>query len=258
MAWDVAEYEAFRDERARPFVDLVSHVANTQVRNVLDLGCGTGELTAGLTGRWPDARIVGVDSSSEMLAAAAARAQGDRLRFVAGDVRSYVPDEPPDVIVSNAVLHWVPDHGPLLARLVAMLAPGGTLAVQMPANFDAASHILIAEAAADGPWAGKLAGVTRNAAVHPLSFYAETLLAAGLSVDAWETVYLHVLPGDDAVLTWIKGTALRPVLARLEEAERPRFLDTVAAKLRAAYPRSAHGTLFPFRRIFFVARKEVR
>lgn len=258
MAWDVAQYETFRDERARPFVDLLARVPGARVRSAIDLGCGTGELTRGLLERWPDARIVGVDSSDEMLAAAAPRAVVGRLRFVRGDARSYVPDEPPDLIVSNAVLHWVPDHGPLLARLIAMLAPGGTLAVQMPANFDAASHMLILETAADGPWADKLARVAHHAAVHTLSFYAELLLEAGLAVDAWETVYLHVLPGDDAVLSWVKGTALRPVLALLDEAEKPRFVAAYAARLRAAYPRAAHGTLFPFRRIFFVARKEGR
>lgn len=257
MAWDVAQYETYRDERARPFIDLVSRIPNARPRTVIDLGCGTGELTRGLLDRWPDARIVGVDNSAEMLAAAAPRAVEGRLRFVAGDARSYAADEPVDVLLSNAVLHWVPDHAPLLERLVAQLAPGGTLAVQMPSNFDAASHMLIAETAADGPWAAKLAGAAHHAAVHPLPWYGERLLAAGLEVDAWETVYLHVLRGDDAVLEWVKGTALRPVLALLTAEERPRFLDAYGARLRAAYPRGEHGTLFPFRRMFFVARKVI-
>jgi trans-aconitate 2-methyltransferase len=190
-----------------------------------------------------------------MLAAAASRQIPGRLTFAAGDARSFTPERPVDLVVSNAALHWVPDHDVLLGHLLAMLAPGGVLAVQMPANFDAASHMLLAETAADGPWADRLAGAGHHAAVHPLSFYAERLLDAGLDVDAWETVYLHVLPGDDAVLSWTKGTALRPVLALLSDEEQPRFLAAYAARLRAAYPRASHGTLFPFRRIFFVARK---
>jgi trans-aconitate 2-methyltransferase len=233
-------------------------VPNARVGAAVDLGCGTGELTQRLLGRWPDAHITGVDNSPDMLAAAAQRAVEGKLRFVEGDLATYTPDEPLDLIVSNAAFHWVPDHGPLLARLVRRLAPGGTLAVQMPANFDAASHMLLGETIADGPWAARLAGKTLRPGVHPLGFYAEKLLEAGLDIDAWETVYLHLLPGDDAVLNWVKGTALRPVLALLEPRETGQFTAAYAARLRAAYPRSSHGTLFPFRRIFFVARKEAR
>jgi trans-aconitate 2-methyltransferase len=256
MTWDVEEYEAFPEERARPFFDLVARVRTAAVGRVLDLGCGTGALTVHLADRWPGAEVLGVDSSPEMLAAAAPRAR-EGLRFVAGDLGTYPPPAACDVIVSNAALHWVDDHAPLLDRLVQALAPGGSLAVQMPANFDAASHMLLAEVAADGPWADKLDGALANS-VHPLTFYAEHLLAQGLTVDAWETVYLHLLPGDDAVLSWVRGAALRPVLALLSEDEVAGFIAAYQARLRAAYPRSQHGTLFPFRRIFFVARRPAR
>ena len=258
MAWDVAQYEAFRDERARPFFDLLARVPGDGVRLVVDLGCGTGELTRHLSDRWPEARVIGVDNSADMLAAAASRAIDGRLAFVRGDLAAYTPEAPPGLILSNAAFHWVDDHGPLLDRLAAALAPGGHLAVQMPANFDAASHMLLAETAAEGPWAARLAGsgALRHHAVHPLSFYADRLLAAGLNVDAWETVYLHLLRGDDAVLAWVRGTALRPVLALLEPGEAAAFNADYAARLRTAYPRGEHGTFFPFRRIFFVATKE--
>jgi trans-aconitate 2-methyltransferase len=253
MTWDVRQYEYFRDERSRPFHDLVAQIPPIEVASVVDLGCGTGELTSHLSTRWPEARVVGVDISEEMLAAAAARAN-ERLRFERGDIATWNPESPVDLILSNAALHWVADHGPLLDRLVGALAPGGLLAVQMPANFDAASHVLMAETAADGPWAEKLEGKLRSS-VHALSWYAERLLDLGLIVDAWETVYLHMLPGDDAVLAWVRGTALRPVLDALDEAERARFIAEYAARLRAAYPRGSYGTLFPFRRIFFVAKR---
>ena len=253
MAWDVAQYETFKDERARPFFDLVGRIRTSPVRRVVDLGCGTGDLTAHLAERWPDAEVIGIDSSREMLDKATPKA-GGRLRFDRGDVQTWSAAAPHDVIVSNAVLHWVDDHAGLLDRLVAALAPGGSLAVQMPANFDAASHMLLAEVAADGPWADKLDGALAQS-VHPLPFYVEKLLDHGLTVDAWETVYVHLLPGDDAVLSWVRGTALRPVLDLLAEHEIAAFTASYANKLRAAYPRGTHGTLFPFRRIFFVARR---
>jgi trans-aconitate 2-methyltransferase len=261
MAWDVERYEQFRSERARPFFDLLARVPDTPVRHAVDLGCGTGELTQLLCARWPDAEVVGVDSSPQMLAAAGPRAAkvdgvgGGRLRFVQADLASYTPLAPLDLVISNAALHWVDRHEALLDRLAGLLAPGGSLAVQMPANFDAASHVLLAETAADGPWAERLAGALRQHAVRPLPTYVEQLLAAGLTVDAWETVYLHLLSGDDPVLAWLSATALRPVLALLEPHQAERFTAEYGARLRAAYPRTAHGTLFPFRRIFFVARR---
>lgn len=254
MTWDVRAYETFRDERGRPFFDLIGRVRTTPVSRAVDLGCGTGELTAALHERWPGAEILGVDLSEDMLAAARPRSR-ERLRFEKGDLATWTPDaERYDLIVSNAALQWVDDHARQLTRWAAGLAPGGTLAVQMPANFDAASHMLLAEVAADGPWADKLDGALLHT-VHPLTYYAEHLLELGLVVDAWETVYIHLLPGDDAVLAWVRSTALRPVLALLDERETAEFTQAYAARLRAAYPRSAHGTFFPFRRIFFVGRR---
>jgi trans-aconitate 2-methyltransferase len=255
MTWDVSRYELFHDERARPFLDLLARVPNQVVRRAIDLGCGSGKLTRRILMRWPDAEVIGVDSSAEMLGAAES---GGRLRFERSDLAAYAPPEgsPVDLIVSNAALHWVDDHEPLIDRLVSFLAPGGTLAVQMPANFDAASHVLLAETIGDGPWSERLSGTLRRHAVHPLPVYVDRLLAAGLAVDAWETVFLHLLEGEDAVLQWVSGTALRPVLALLDEADRARFTAEYGARLRAAYPRGAHGTLFPFRRIFFVARRK--
>jgi trans-aconitate 2-methyltransferase len=198
--------------------------------------------------------VLGIDSSPEMLAAAAERAIPGRLEFAPGDVRDWAPAEPLDLIISNATLHWVPEHETLLPRLASYLAPRGAIAVQMPANFDAATHVLINETLAEDPRWQALKD-WRPAAVHPLSWYVEKLWACGLIVDGWETVYLHVLHGDDPVLEWVKGSALRPVLARLPEADRPAFTAAYAAKLRSAYPRTEHGTVLPFRRVFFVGRR---
>ena len=256
MTWDVKQYERFRDERARPFHDLIMRVKPERVRLGADLGCGTGELTAELAARWPDAAFTGVDSSAEMLAAAAPRAIPGRLEFVQGDAATWSPARPLDLLFSNATFQWLDDHVDLLASCASALAPGGVLAVQMPGNFDAPSHRLLAEARGEGPWAGKLGGMERGTQVHTPVWYAEQLAALGFeAIDVWESTYVHVLPGDDAVLEWIKGTALRPILAKLSAVEQPEFLRLLAGKLRLVYPRGAAGTLFPFRRIFFVATR---
>jgi trans-aconitate 2-methyltransferase len=255
MAWDVAVYERFAGERARPFLDLVARVPDGPVASVVDLGCGTGELTRLLLDRWPAAFVLGIDNSAAMLAAARPRALAGRLAFEAGDAGRFQPATPVDRLISNAVLHWVPDHDALIPRLAGAVAPGGVLAVQMPANFDAPSHQLMRAVAADGPWAPKLARVIAAEPVRPLGFYVETLCGLGLAVDGWETTYLHQLAGPDPVLGWVRGTALRPVLDALDPDESAAFVARYGAELRAAYPPGRHGTLFPFRRIFFVARR---
>ncbi len=255
--WDPTQYERFRAERARPFHDLCARIPAGPVATAADLGCGTGETTATLLDRWPDAHIVGVDSSPEMLAAAAPRAVPGRLDFAQADLRAWTPARPFDRLISNATLHWVPDHAPLLARLAGLLAPGGVLAVQMPNNFTSSSHTELRAVAESGPWASRLRDTWEPNAAEPVTWYAETLLALGLHVDAWETTYLHILPAADGVLEWMKGTALRPILALLDEGERTAFLSDYAARLRVAYPPRMDHTIFPFRRIFFVARRAI-
>lgn len=253
--WDAEQYEKFRGERTRPFFDLLSRIPDESYRSIVDLGCGTGDLTAALADHWPEARVIGVDTSDEMLAAAGERAEPGRLDFVKDDIATWRAAQPVDLIVSNAAFHWVPDHDALIGRVAACLGPKGVLAVQMPANFESPSHTLLQETAADGSWAGKLEGRLRHDIVLPPGRYVDIAQARGLRIDAWETVYQHVLPGKDAVLEWVKGTALRPLLKELEGAERDEFLSVYAAGLRAAYPETPSGTIFPFRRVFFVARK---
>jgi trans-aconitate 2-methyltransferase len=258
-SWDPAVYLRFAAERARPFHDLLARVGAPAdgPRLVVDLGCGPGGLTAGLAERFPQARVIGIDSSPEMIARAQVYAS-ERVEFRLGDVRTWQPDEPVDVLVSNAALQWVPEHRALLPRWAAGLAPGGWLAMQVPGNFDAPAHRLLQEVAAEVvPLRGVLA---REAVDTPLQ-YAAALAPVTASVDAWETTYLHVLDpagelGDDAVLAWVSGTALRPVLDALagDESARELFVHQYTAALRKAYPRRPWGTPLPFRRVFAVAR----
>ncbi|SNS67308.1 trans-aconitate 2-methyltransferase [Geodermatophilus pulveris] len=253
-AWDPAGYLRFGDERARPFTDLLARVGARDPRTVVDLGCGEGALTASLAQRWPGAQVTGIDSSAEMLAAAAAHAVPGRVRFAAGDVHAWQPEGPVDVLVTNAVLHWVPGHDALLRRWAGQLAPGGWLALQVPGNWRAPTHALLAQLCRSPRWAGSVGDAApREDAVLDPAGYLEVLAGAGLAVDAWETTYLHVLRGPDPVLGWVRSTVLRPVLGRLGEDDAAELTAEYAAALRAAYPPRPDGTtLLPFRRVFAV------
>jgi trans-aconitate 2-methyltransferase len=251
MIWDAQQYGRFADERARPFLDLVSRIGAQEPRRVVDLGCGPGTLTALLAQRWPGAVVEGIDSSPEMIAAAAA----DGVSFRVEDVMSWAMPHDADVVISNATLQWVPSHRSLLTQWAATLPSGGWLAFQVPGNFGAPSHTVLRALASSPRWAAQLGAVLRHDAVAEPAEYASLLLAAGLDVDVWETTYLHVLAGADPVLQWMRGTALRPVIAALSAADYAGFEAELAAALREAYPTTPHGTLFPFRRIFAVAHR---
>ena len=251
--WDAAQYARFERERAQPFHDLVARIPPGVVRRAADLGCGSGALTRTLLDRWPAAQLTGVDSSETMLAAAAAHAPSPRLRFAHADLRSWTPDAALDRIVSNAVLQWVDGHAELLARLVGFLAPGGALAVQMPHNDDSPTHETLRALWRDPRFAAQLGDPPSERRVAEASWYGERLLDLGCQVEVWETVYLHRMEDAEAIVEWVKGTALRPVLSRLDAAATAAFLAAYAERIRAAYPSGPHGTWFPFRRLFFVA-----
>lgn len=256
MHWNVTEYERFRGERARPFFDLVDRLPPGPYHSIIDLGSGTGELTRVLAERYTSAVVLGVDNSPEMLAAARPRGIPGRLQFEAGDAARFRPPYPVDLIVSNATLQWVPDHTEVIPRLANAVGSKGVLAVQMPGNFDAPSHVLLRETAAEPAWAPRLAGLIRAEPVATLTFYVDILTDLGFSVDAWETTYTHILTGPDPVLGWVRGTALRPVLDALDHHSAEAFVERYAEKLSDAYRAGRRGgTLFPFRRIFFIARR---
>ncbi|WP_375484656.1 trans-aconitate 2-methyltransferase [uncultured Jatrophihabitans sp.] len=255
MRWDPAQYARYADERGRPFVDLLAQVGATEPRRVVDLGCGPGTLTTLLAQRWPRAVVEGIDSSPEMIAKAAPLATA-RLSFAVADVASWSVPADADVVFSNALLQWVPTHVELLRRWADELPSGGWLAFQVPGNFGAPSHVTMRALAASPRWASSLSGVLRGEeTVGSPASYASVLLDSGLSVQAWETTYLHVLPGPDPVVEWLRGTGLRPVLAALPPDDAEEFTAQLAARLREAYPPGPHGTMFPFRRLFVVASK---
>lgn len=252
-SWDPERYLTFADERGRPFVDLISRIGATAPVSVVDLGCGPGNLTALLARRWPDADVVGVDSSPEMVAKAESAGIQD-VSFQVGDVRDWRPPAPVDVLVSNATLQWLPDHLELLPLLYRQVASGGWFAVQVPGNFDEPSHVLRRELEAEPPYAEHTGGLDRPGS-HDPQVYLQALTALGAEVDAWETTYLHVLHGVDPVFTWVSATSARPVLQALPDDLRERFADEFRARLRVAYPDRLGGVILPFRRVFFVAHK---
>jgi trans-aconitate 2-methyltransferase len=260
--WDAGQYLRFGGERARPFFDLIAQVGATSPGYVADLGCGPGNLTAALAQRWPGATVTGVDSSPEMIAAARKSAEqqtagepAGSLSFTVADVWDWRPERPVDVLVCNAVLQWVPGHDELVARWASLLAPGGWLAFQLPGNFDQPSHVIVKELADSPRWRDLLAGAQLNRQAGDPADYVALLAQSGYQVDAWETSYLHILPGQDAILEWTKGTTLRPVLAALDAEQAAIFLAEYGARLRVAYPRHPFGTLFPFRRVFTVVHR---
>jgi trans-aconitate 2-methyltransferase len=266
--WDPEQYEKFSSHRQRPFADLMSRVGASAPEIVVDLGCGPGQLTLALAGRWPRARILGVDSSAEMLDQARRTDRLERVEWThVEDVATWEPAQvgaPIDVITTNALLQWVPSHRELIPGWVRALAPDGWFAMQVPGNFNAPSHTLLREVAARSPRAAELLPRLRGGeAVSEPSAYTALLTGLGCDVDGWETTYQHVLdPGGDQVepvLEWTRGTALLPVLEVLrDERERADFVAAYGKALLQAYPRQPFGTVFAFRRIFAVAHKKAR
>jgi len=252
MTWDPKTYLSFEAERTRPAVELLAGVPSDGPANVADLGCGTGNSTALLATRWPNARIEGIDSSPDMLAEASKSIV--RAQWLKADIADWTPRYTLDVIFSNAALQWIPDHDRLLPRLMSFVREGGALALQVPRNFNEPCHALIRAVAQGGRWAHKLAAVADWENVRSPEDYFAILEPHAVRIEIWETRYVQMLEGEDAVYRWMSGTGLRPFAAALEGAEREAFLAEYKARLGQAYPRHASGkTLYPLRRLFAVA-----
>ena len=257
--WDPGIYERYKSYRDRPALDLMVRIPNDlKPLHIWDLGCGTGEHASVLKRRHPAARVHGLDSSPEMLAQA--RARPDEVDWVLGDIAAFAPEWPPDLIFTNAALHWLPDHARLYPRLVEALAPGGVFACQVPMTYESAWHEAMREAAADGPWAPLLAEVQGVTRLQTAQTYYDWLAPLCSEVDIWSTVYLHALQGADPVVDWMRGTGLRPYLQALEgSGQEAGFLDAYRGRLASLFPiRPDRVTLLPFPRMFIVARRSLR
>ena len=250
--WNAAVYLSFGNERLRPALDLLAQVPIERPELVYDLGCGPGTATIHLKRRWPEARVIGVDGSPDMLARA--RAEHDDIEWVEADLTAWQPDAPGDVVYSNATFQWLDDHHTLLPRVVEAVKPGGVLAIQVPNNWREPSHVSMAETAKNGPWRDRVVPILRELPVlMPHEYYA--ILRPLVSyLNIWETTYHQLLEGDDPIVAWTSGSSLRPLLDPLNEEERAAFVEEYRRRVTPAYPKQADGrTIYPFRRIFMVA-----
>lgn len=247
--WDHAQYLKFGDERTRAARELLARVPLDGPSHIVDLGCGPGNSTALLRQRWPAARLVGVDNSAEMLERA--RQEDPSVEWIEGDAGSFEPGAPADLLFANAVFQWLPDHAALFPKLLARVAPGGVLAVQMPHNFEEPSHRLMRETYAHlRPGQPEPRGLTPVASA---AFYYDLLAPAARSVDIWRTTYEHVMADAAAIVEWVKGTGLRPYIDDLEEGTRQSFFAEYTQGIERAYPARRDGKrLFSFPRLFIV------
>ena len=249
MPWNPAQYRKFESERFAPFDDLFALARGRSGMRVIDLGCGTGELTARLADRLPESDVLGVDSSAEMLAAASALARPG-LRFERRAIEHVTGEW--DLVFSHAALQWVDEHQRLIPAVLALVAPGGQIAVQVPSNHDHPSHTLIVETAAEPPFRDVLAGWQRPLTVLSIDAYAKLLYAhGGTEITVIEKVYAHILEDADALAEWVSGTALVPYFERLPAELHERFMSRYRARLHEQFP--ASPIFYPFRRTLFAA-----
>jgi trans-aconitate 2-methyltransferase len=259
MDWSAVQYRKFEAERTRPVRDLLAATATKDVSTAIDLGCGPGNSTELLQAKYPLATVSGIDNSIDMVAAA--RRRLPNVRFEHGDVAEWCGHEATgtfDVIQANAVLQWLPNHETLFPALMARLAPGGALAVQMPDNLDEPAHQLMRAVAAETPFAARYGDAIPSRDPLPgADWYHRRLRRAGAIVDIWRTTYYHLLAGGiDALVEWFMGSGLRPFLEPLDAAERSAFLSRYRSLLELAYPAGPDGSvLVAFPRLFIVARR---
>ena len=251
--WDPDQYLKFYGPRIRPALDLLTQVDMDSPKTVYDLGCGPGNLTEFIQQRWPVADVIGVDASETMLARA--RDLHPDKTWIKADLADWEPDAEADVFLSNAVFQWLNDHDTLLPGLVASVRAGGIFAFQLPRNWNAPSHAIIQELVAASPSRELLKPLLLDDPVHPPDYYYDLLRPHVSTIDIWETEYLQILDGENAVAEWIKGSTLKPLLDALED-DAVAFYEQYVAHVACSYPQRSDGkTLYPFRRLFVVARR---
>lgn len=272
--WDPSQYAVFAGHRARPFYDLSAAIYADQPRTVVDMGCGPGNMTRTLAQRWPQAEVIGLDSSREMVQEARLSLQDDpqaptNLRFEHIEAEQWEPDASVDVVVSNAMLQWIPNHRQLMDRWLGQMSPGAWFAMQVPGNYSAPSHRTIAELANRPEYAEASQRTYTGESIYTPREYTHTLIRRGFRPNVWETTYHQVLTGEEPVYNWVKGAALRPVLQGLAEIDERDGSNLQAAYLSEYRERMLHDyppytspdgtvvTIFPMRRVFVVGHKEL-
>jgi trans-aconitate 2-methyltransferase len=253
VGWSPSVYLQFEDERTRPARDLLAQVRLASPARIADVGCGPGNSTELLVERFPEAEVIGFDTSEAMLAEARPRVPA--ARFEAADAAIWLPEPGTELVFANAVYQWIPDHLRVLPRVLERLAPGGVLAVQMPDNLMDTMHVLMREVAVSGRWAAKLANAAR-APLPPVAAYYDALSPHAARIDIWHSIYNHLLPDAGAIVEWVKGTGLNPFLTRLDPAEQTDFLAEYRKAIEKVYRPAVDGkVLMRFSRLFIVAER---
>jgi trans-aconitate 2-methyltransferase len=251
--WEPQTYLRYSEIRFRAGLDLIARIPKRNYAQIYDLGCGTGHLAHILADTFPGSRVIGLDSSPEMLAEA--RREFPAISWQEADINTWHPPNPPNLIFSNASFQWVPAHEKLFPSLLQSLSADGILAIQMPRHFESPSHLELKDLVKRSQWRNQLQPLLLATIPTPETYW-RWLSPHARDLDIWESIYLQVLDGPDPVVNFMRGTALRPFLSALSPSEGDRFVQAFAERMAAAYPPQPNGqTLFPFRRLFMVAQR---
>ena len=253
--WNPQQYLKFKSERTQPSIDLVARIAINEPETIIDIGCGPGNSTQILHRRWPDADIVGLDSSQKMIEKARQDYPGQK--WIVGHAADLDTKQKYDIVFSNATLQWVPNHDVLIPRLFDAVNKNGVLAVQVPANNESPLHKALYSVAQSRKWKGYTSGCEKLLTYHNAGYYYNVLIGLTENFDIWETTYYHVLGSHEAMLEWYSSTGMKPFLERLPDEEASNeFEQEILMQCQPLYPVQSDGKiLYPFKRLFFTASK---
>ncbi len=253
--WNPELYMKFRSERTQPSIDLISRIDDINPKSILDVGCGPGNSTQVLANRWPEANISGIDNSESMIAKAAQ--DYPRQEWQVADAATYCPGKEFDLVFSNAVIQWIPNHANLLARFHNWVSEKGALAIQMPQFWDMPLGKIIRKTGDDARWKDRTGDVVNLFTIHDYVFYYDQLARLFPRIDIWQTDYMHVLENHEAIIEMMRSTGLKPYLDRLDsEADQKEFEERVLKGIKTAYPKQTNGkVILPFKRMFIVGYK---
>ncbi|MCM1115007.1 MAG: methyltransferase domain-containing protein [Clostridium sp.] len=253
--WNSEQYLKFKAERTQPSIDLVNRITVKEPQRIIDIGCGPGNSTAQLKKRYPDAYVLGVDFSPNMIEKAKADYKDiDFMLFDASKDFNKLEGKF-DIVFSNACIQWVPEHKKLLRDMMRVLNPGGVLAVQMPAQYEMPMHTIVSEVSTNEKWSSKLS-VKREFYYLTEDEYFDILFDISSDFSMWKTIYHHRLPSQESIVEWYKSTGLKPYLEQLDDADKKEFEKDILSEVKRVYKAQKNGeVIFKFHRLFFLAKK---
>ena len=252
--WQPDLYLKFKNERTQPSIDLVSKINCNSPKSIIDIGCGPGNSTQVLVNRWPKSKIVGIDSSISMIQKA--KQEYPNQQWLVADASTYESENKFDILFSNAVIQWIPNHAELLRNFHSLLSNKGLIAIQIPLFWDMPLGNIIDAIANESRWRSQTNGVSNLFTIHNYSFYYDILSSLFVSIEIWETHYIHIIDSHESMLQMMKSTGLKPYLERLNEFEIIEFEEAVLEGIKNTYTAQRNGkVLLPFKRLFFIGMK---